>query len=139
MDQQIIEQAAELGIADKVLFTGFLRGERLKKIYKMADLYVMPSVSEPFGITALEAIASGTPVLISKQSGASEILNHCLKVDFWNIDEMTNKILSVINHDELGECLSSNGLSEIDKFTWDKAADKIMKIYDKLIREKCCV
>jgi glycosyltransferase involved in cell wall biosynthesis len=136
MNQQIIEQAADLGIADKVLFTGFLRGEQLKKIYKMADLYVMPSVSEPFGITTLEAIASGTPVLISKQSGVSEILNHCLKVDFWDIDEMTNKILSVINHDELGECLSSNGLSEIDKFTWDKAAEKIIGIYTQLLNKK---
>ncbi|MCK5084816.1 MAG: glycosyltransferase family 4 protein [Candidatus Pacebacteria bacterium] len=137
MDQQIIEQAADLGIADKVLFTGFLRGEKLKKIYKMASLYIMPSISEPFGITTLESIASGTPVLISKQSGVSEILNHCLKVDFWDIDEMTNKILSVIDHDELGECLSSNGLSEIDKLTWDKAAERIIRIYGQLLREKC--
>ncbi len=137
MDQQIIEQAADLGIADKVLFTGFLRGEKLKKIYKMASLYIMPSISEPFGITTLESIASGTPVLISKQSGVSEILNHCLKVDFWDIDEMTNKILSVIDHDELGECLSSNGLSEIDEFTWDKAAERIIRIYGQLLREKC--
>ncbi len=136
MDQQIIEQAADLGIADKVLFTGFLRGEQLRKIYKMADLYIMPSVSEPFGITTLEAIASGTPVLISKQSGVSEILNHCLKVDFWDIDEMTNKILSVIDHDELGECLSCNGLSEIDKFTWDKAAERIIEIYGRLLNKK---
>lgn len=136
MDQQIIEQSADLGIADKVLFTGFLRGERLKRIYKMADLYIMPSVSEPFGITALEAIASGTPVLVSKQSGVSEIINHCLKVDFWDIDEMTNKILSVIDNDELGKCLSNNGLSEIDKFTWDKAAERIINIYSQLIEDK---
>ncbi|MDF1497879.1 MAG: glycosyltransferase family 4 protein [Patescibacteria group bacterium] len=133
MDQQIIEQAASLGIADRVLFTGFLRGKKLKKIYKMADLYIMPSVSEPFGITALEAIASGTPVLISKQSGASEIVNHCLKTDFWDVNEMANQILSVISHDELGECLSFNGLSEVSNFTWVRTADKIINIYNKLI------
>ena len=133
MNNQIIEQAANLGISDRVLFTGFLRGEELRKIYKMADLYVMPSISEPFGITPLEAVASGTPVLISKQSGINEILNHCLRVDFWDIDEMTNKILSVINCDELGECLSENGSSEIDKFTWDNAADEIIKVYNTLV------
>ncbi|MCK5332404.1 glycosyltransferase family 4 protein [Candidatus Parcubacteria bacterium] len=136
MDSQIIEQAADLGIADKVLFTGFLRGEDLKKIYKMADLYVMPSISEPFGITSLEAMASGTPVLISKQSGVSEILNHCLRVDFWDIDEMANKILSVVDYNELRTCLADNGLSEIDKFTWNKAADEIIKVYNTLVISK---
>jgi len=133
MDNQIIEQAADLGIADKVLFTGFLRGDRLRKIYKMADLYVMPSIAEPFGITAIEAVASGTPVLISKQSGVGEVLNHCLKADFWDIDEMTNKILSVLNCDELGECLSGNGLDEIDNLTWDNAAVEIIKVYNNLV------
>ena len=133
MNNQIIEQAADLGIADRVLFTGFLRGGDLKNMYKIADLYVMPSVSEPFGITSLEAVASGTPVLISKQSGVSEILNHCLRVDFWDIDDMANKILSVVNYDELGECLSSNGLSEVDKFTWDNAADEIIKSYNAVV------
>ena len=137
MDHQIIEQSADLGIADKVLFTGFLRGEQLKKIYEMASLYVMPSVSEPFGITTLESIASGTPVLISKQSGVSEIINHCLRADFWDIDEMANKILSVIDNDELEECLSANGLAEINKFTWDRAAERIIDIYDGLIKERC--
>lgn len=139
MDHQIIEQSADLGIADKVLFTGFLRGEQLKKIYEMASLYVMPSVSEPFGITTLEAMASGTPVLISKQSGVSEILNHCLRVDFWDVDEMANKILSIIDNDELEECLSCNGLSEINKFTWDKVAEGIIDVYEQLIRKKCCI
>ena len=139
MEIDMIERAAKLGIAKHVLFTGFLRGNDIDRAYRMADLYVMPSVSEPFGITTLEAIASGTPVLISKQSGVSEILNHCLKADFWDVNEMTNKILSVIDHDELGECLSSNGLLEIDKFTWDKAADKIMEIYNELLSKRCYI
>ena len=136
MDHQIIEQAANLGISDKVLFTGFLRGERLKQIYKMADLYVMPSVSEPFGITSLESLASGTPVMISKQSGASEILNHCLKVDFWDTDEMANKILAVVNNEELKTCLSDNGQNEVSNFKWSNVADKIINIYNKLINSK---
>jgi len=139
MDRQIIEQAADLGIADKVLFTGFLRGEQLKKIYKMANLYVMPSVAEPFGITPLESLASKTPVLISKQSGISEILNHCLKVDFWDVDEMANKILAVLENEELEECLVDNGFSEIDEFNWGSVADKIIGIYERMIwKKKCC-
>ena len=136
MDQQIIEQAADLGIADKVLFTGFLRGEELKRIYKMANLYVMPSVAEPFGITPLEALASETPVLISKQSGVSEILNHCLKVDFWDVDEMANKILSVLENEELEECLVDNGFAEIDNFNWGNVAEKIIGIYERMIWKK---
>jgi len=136
MDHQIIEQAASLGISDKVLFTGFLRGDKLKQIYKIADLYIMPSVSEPFGITSLESLASGTPVIISKQSGASEVLNHCLKVDFWDTNEMANKILAVINNDELQTCLSENGQKEVKSFQWRKVADKIIKIYNKAINSQ---
>ncbi len=136
MDQQIIEQAADLGIADKVLFTGFLRGEQLKRIYKMANLYVMPSVAEPFGITPLESLASKTPVLISKQSGISEILNHCLKVDFWDTNEMANKILAVLENEELEECLIDNGFAEIDEFNWNNVAEKIIGIYERMIWKK---
>src|SRR3989338_6993847 len=87
MEKQTIELAVDLGIANKVFFAGFINQERLDSIYKMANLYVMPSVSEPFGITPLEAMRNETPVLISKQSGVSEVLNHCLKVDFWDIDQ----------------------------------------------------
>lgn len=129
MYHRIIEQACDLGIGDKVLFTGFLRDQQLRKVYKMANLYVMPSVSEPFGITPLEALASGTPVLISKQSGVSEVLNHCLKVDFWDTDEMANKILAILESQELEECLAEKGNREIDKLNWDSATDKILNLY----------
>ena len=139
MEYQIIEQASSLGIADSVLFTGFLRGEQLKKIYRMANLYIMPSVSEPFGITPLESLASGTPVIISRQSGVSEILSNCLKVDFWDTSEMANKILAVLENEELEECLASNGFTEIDKFNWNSAAERIIGIYERLIWEGCCV
>ncbi|MEA1937301.1 MAG: glycosyltransferase family 4 protein [Patescibacteria group bacterium] len=133
MEYQIIEQASQSGIADNVLFTGFLRGERLKKIYKMANLYIMPSVSEPFGITPLESLASGTPVIISKQSGVSEILNNCLKVDFWDTNEMANKILAVLENEELEECLAENGFAEIDRFNWDDVAERIIEVYERMI------
>lgn len=136
MENQVVEQAADLGIADRVLFTGFLRDEKLKKIYKMATLYVMPSVSEPFGITPLESLACKTPVIVSNQSGVSEILHHCLKVDFWDVDEMANKIISVLDNEELKECLADNGFLEIDKFRWDNAAEKIIGMYNNLIRSK---
>lgn len=139
MEHQIIEQASEMGIADRVLFTGFLRNNELRKIYRMANLYVMPSVSEPFGITPLESIASGTPVIISKQSGISEVLDHCLKVDFWDTDEMANKILSVLANEELEDCLSGNSMKEIDKLRWDISADRIMEIYNELLNKRCYI
>ena len=137
MEYQVIEEASRLNIADNVLFTGFLRDEQLKKIYQLANLYVLPSVSEPFGITPLESLASGTPVIISKQSGISEILNHCLKVDFWYTDEMANQILAVLENKELEECLAGNGFLEIDKFNWSDAAEKVIKTYEKAVWKKC--
>jgi glycosyltransferase involved in cell wall biosynthesis len=136
MERKMIGDACRLGIGDKVLFTGFLKDEQLRKIYKMANLYVMPSVSEPFGITPLEALACGTPVLISKQSGISEVLSHCLKADFWDVDEIANKILSVLDNQELEDCLTRNGGAEIDKLNWDNAADKIIGTYRRLISNK---
>lgn len=133
MERKVIEDACKLGIGDKVLFTGFLKDERLKQIYRMANLYIMPSVSEPFGITPLEALASGTPVLISKQSGVSEVLNHCLKVDFWDVDEMANKILAVLQNQELEDCLAKSGNTEINKLTWSSAAGRIVDVYQNLL------
>ena len=129
MAAKMINRAAELGIADKVLFTGFLSGADIDRAYKMADLYVMPSISEPFGITPLESMRNGTPVLISKQSGVSEVINNCLKVDFWDIDEMTNKILAVLRYPALKTCLSDDGAREVSKFSWDIPAEKCLAVY----------
>jgi len=134
MEPYIIEKAAELGIADKVLFSGFLRGKDIDRAYQMADLYVMPSVSEPFGITPLEAMRNNTPVIISKQSGVSEVINHCLKVDFWDIDLMVNKMMGVLQHKELKEELMSNGGKEVRKFNWNIPAKKCIKVYDELLK-----
>lgn len=134
MDAVIIEKAAELGIAKSVLFTGFLSGENIERAYQMADLYVMPSVSEPFGITALEAVHSGTPVLISKQSGVSEVLTHCLRADFWDVNDVANKILAVLRYGALHHSLKEHGSMEIQKFNWDVPAGKCIDIYNSLVR-----
>jgi glycosyltransferase involved in cell wall biosynthesis len=128
-----IELAARLGIGHKVLFTGFLRGEDVRKIYKMADLYVMPSVSEPFGIAPLEALDNDVPVIISKQSGVSEVLTHALKVDFWDVDEIANKIVAVLKYPPLQLTLRSHGNFEVRKLRWKDSAQKCAKIYEEML------
>jgi len=130
---QAVEMAAALGIGHKVLFTGFLRGEDVQMIYKMADLYVMPSVSEPFGITPLEALNNDVPVIISKQSGVSEVLMHALKVDFWDVDEIANKIIAVLKYPPLGEMLANYGNYEVRKLRWKDSAAKCAKIYEEAL------
>jgi glycosyltransferase involved in cell wall biosynthesis len=128
-----IEMAAELGIGHKVLFTGFLRGDDVQKIYKMADLYVMPSVSEPFGIAPLEAMDNDVPVIISKQSGVSEVLMHALKVDFWDVDEIANKIVAVLKYPPLQMTLRSHGNFEVRRLRWKDAALRCAKIYEEML------
>jgi glycogen synthase len=132
MESRMIERAAELGIADKVLFSGFLQNEDVDRAYKMADIYVMSSVSEPFGITTLEAMKNGTPVLISKQSGVSEVISHALKVNFWDINDTSSKILSLLRYKPLHKSLAENGHSEVQKFTWDLPAEKCIRVYNML-------
>ncbi len=134
MQDFVIRKAAELGIADKLLFTGYLSDEEVKKVFALADLYVMPSVSEPFGIVALEALAAKVPVIISKQSGVSEVIKHCLKVDFWDVDEMANKIIAVLRHEELQKELARNGNEEASKLSWEDAVKKCLGIYEKIKR-----
>lgn len=132
MERQMIRQAAESGIGDKVIFAGFLRGDELAGIYQSADLYVMPSVSEPFGITPLESLLNGTPVLISKQSGVAEVLTHVLKTDFWDTEDMADKIISVLDHRPLYESLRENGGREVERNNWRNAALKCVAIYESL-------
>jgi len=128
-----VEMAAGLGIGHKVLFTGFLRGEDVQKIYKMADLFVMPSVSEPFGLVPLEALNNDVPVIISKQSGVSEVLMHALKVDFWDVDEIANKIIAVLKYPPLQVMLRNHGNFEIRKLRWKDSAQKCVKIYEEAL------
>ncbi len=132
MENQIIRQVSEMGISDKVLFMGFVRGDELQDAYKMADLYIMPSVSEPFGITALEAMLHSTPVMVSNQSGVSEVATHVLKVNFWDTHEMANKILAVVEHDVLQKQLSENGFREVKNLTWDASAKACIDVFSKI-------
>jgi glycosyltransferase involved in cell wall biosynthesis len=134
MMHQLMEEACALGIADKVLFTGFIDRDMLvNNFYKYADVLVMPSVSEPFGLTALEAIANKVPVIVSKQSGIAEVVKNCLKVDFWDVDEMANKIIALLRHRPLREMLAEYSLREIEKLSWDRQAEKVVRIYKKLV------
>jgi glycogen(starch) synthase len=128
-----VEMAAGLGIGQKILFTGFLCGEDVRKIYEMADLYVMPSVSEPFGIAPLEALNNDVPVIISKQSGVSEVLTHALKVDFWDVNEIANKIIAVLKYPPLGITLRNYGNSEVRRLRWKDSAAKCVKIYEETL------
>ncbi|MHC4395989.1 MAG: glycosyltransferase family 4 protein [Planctomycetota bacterium] len=133
MMHRAIEMAAELGIGSKVLFTGFLRGEDVQKIYQMADLFVMPSVSEPFGLVPLEALNNDVPVIISKQSGVSEVLKHALKVDFWDVNEIANKIIAVLKYPPLKITLQSHGNFEVRKLRWTDSAEKCARIYGETL------
>ncbi len=133
MVQQCIREAADLQLGRYVTFTGFLRGGDVSRVFEMADLYVMPSVSEPFGIAPLEALSHNVPVIISRQSGVSEVLTHVLKVDFWDTDEMANKILAVLRHEPLGRTLRQQGQFELTKLSWEDSAAKLKGIYKKLI------
>lgn len=133
MERQIIDRCAYLGIGDKVIFTGFKRDKDLGKLYKSADLLVMPSVSEPFGIVPLESLINGTPVLISKQSGVSEVIRNALKADFWDINEIANKIIAVLEHPSLHETLYTEGGREARAQVWSRVAERCIMVYKKLV------
>lgn len=126
---ELIRMAADLGIGANVLFTDFQRGKRWRDAYGIGDLFVLPSVSEPFGLTPLEAIGYGTPALISKQSGVSEVLMNALKVDYWDIDEMANQITTVVQNDALRDNLLQNAEREYAQFSWDGASHKVVNLY----------
>lgn len=130
---RMIELAASLGIGQKVLFTGFLRGKDIARVFSLADLYVMPSVSEPFGIAPLEAMGHDVPVLISRTSGVSEVLTHALKCDFWDVDDMANKIVAVLRYPPLQRTLREHGRFEVRRLSWDGAADRCEQVYHAAI------
>lgn len=132
MERELIELAAKLRISDRVVFTGFLRGFNRKRVYQAADLFVMPSVSEPFGLVALESLVHETPIIISKQSGVAEVVDHALKVDFWDEDQLVNMMVSVLQNQSLHSTLKDNGYMEVFKNTWERAAKRCAEIYQQL-------
>jgi glycosyltransferase involved in cell wall biosynthesis len=127
--EDMIKYVARLKIADKFLFTGFLKGDDVYRLFSMSDLYVMPSVSEPFGITALEAIQSNVPVIISKQSVVSEVIANAIKVDFWDIDALADAIYGILNYPSLGKYLIKNAIKEVNNLRWINVAAKVKEIY----------
>ncbi len=129
----MIERAARLGLARHMHFTGFLKGADVERMYALADIYVMPSVSEPFGISPLEAMALDTPVIMSRQSGVSEILRSALKVDFWDVDDTANKILGLIRYPALAEQLVEDGREEVQNIRWDYPAGLVRDVYREVI------
>lgn len=133
MTHRMIEFAAYLGIGHKMFFTRFLRGQNVQRVYRMADLYIMPSVSEPFGIAALEAMINKIPVILSRQSGIAEAVSNALKVNFWDVDEMANKIAAVLKHQPLRTMLSEHGSAEAGRFRWDASAVKVNEIYRQVL------
>lgn len=127
---ELIMLAAKLGIAKNVLFTGFQRGKNWRDSFAIADLFVMPSISEPYGLTVLEAIEYGTPALVSKQSGVAETIQNCLKVDAWDVHEMANQITALVSSRSLREELHHNAYRELEKLSWADAATKMTRLYD---------
>lgn len=132
---ELIELAAELGISRNVIFTEFQRGKRYRDAYSIADLFVMPSVSEPFGLTPLEAIGYGTPVMVSKQAGVTEVITNCLKIDHWDTHEMANQMTAIVRSKALRQELHANSLKEYDHLSWDKTADKLFDVYRRHVRK----
>ncbi|MBO7446059.1 MAG: glycosyltransferase [Bacteroidales bacterium] len=131
MMQVVIDRVAELGISDRFHFTGFLRGTDIDKMFGMSDVYVMPSISEPFGISPLEAMQSKVPVIISKQSGVSEVLNYAIKVDFWDINAMADAIYGILHYPSLYNILSVKGQEEANNLKWEDVAKRLKIIYEK--------
>ncbi len=128
-----IERVAELGISDRFHFTGFLRGAEIDEMFGMSDVYVMPSISEPFGISPLEAMRAYVPVVISKQSGVSEVLTHAIKVDFWDVDAMADAIHGILHYPALAHFLGEKGKDDVDDLRWEKVAERLKKIYNQLL------
>ncbi len=130
MMNKMIRLVAQKGIADKFHFTGFLKGRQVYEMLAESDVYMMPSVSEPFGISPLEAMQVGTPSIISKQSGCAEILNHVIKTDYWDIDAMADYIHAIVKYPAMYNSLRENGLAEVNNIKWEYAGQKVRRIYD---------
>ena len=130
-----IRRVAKLGISTRFHFTGFLKGTDVQKMFAYSDVYVMPSVSEPFGISPLEAMRANVPTIISKQSGVAEVLNHAIKVDFWDIDAMADAIYALLSYPAISQMAVRKGFDEVNSLKWDNAAARVADIYATLIHK----
>ncbi len=135
MMNHVIRRVARLGIADRFHFTGFLKGDDVHKMFQLSDVYIMPSVSEPFGISPLEAMRANVPSIISKQSGVAEVLDYAVKVDYWDVDAMADAIYGFVKYPALSKMFSEKGLEEVTGLKWNNAAAKIKTVYEDAINE----
>ena len=133
---KMMKKVAALNMSSHFHFTGFLNSDKVDQVWAISDMYVMPSVSEPFGIAPLEAMLAGVPVIISNQSGVAEVVNHAIKVDFWNTKALANAMLNLLAHKSLANTVKQNSTMEIKKINWDAAAEKINKIYHEVTQKK---
>ncbi|MBP3613944.1 MAG: glycosyltransferase family 4 protein [Bacteroidaceae bacterium] len=133
MMNDMIKLVAQRGIADRFHFPGFMRGRQVYECLKASDVYIMPSVSEPFGISPLEAMQCDVPTIISKQSGCAEILDKCIKTDYWDINAMADAIYAICNNDSLYEYLKVEGRREVDAITWENVALKLRRLYEEVM------
>lgn len=132
MMNHVVRRVAKLGIADRFHFTGFLKGPEVNRMFAMSDVYVMPSVSEPFGISPLEAMKSNVPVIISRQSGVAEVLDYALKVDYWDVDALADAIYALVTYPALAKMFSRKGHEEVTGIKWSNAAAKVKQVYEQL-------
>lgn len=136
MMNRCIRHVAKLGISDRFHFTGFLRGAEVQKMFAMSDVYIMPSVSEPFGISPLEAMRSNVPAIISNQSGAAEVLKYAFKVDFWDVDAMADDIYALLKYPALADFAAREGYEEVNRLKWNIATAKLKNIYESVVNKK---
>jgi glycogen synthase len=135
MGRRLLRKSANLRLKNKFLFAGFLNRAQVEQILRASDIYVLPSVSEPFGIAPLEAMAYGVTTIISKQSGVSEVVNHAFKIDFWDVDRMVDTISYLIENPIECKKMGQNGKDEVNRILWDEAAEKIRLIYNNVLSE----
>jgi glycosyltransferase involved in cell wall biosynthesis len=132
---RMIDRVAELGMGTRFHFTGFLKGQDVDDMYAMSDVYVMPSVSEPFGIAPLEAVRHNTPVIISKQSGVAEVLQNAVKIDFWDVDAMADAIFALLHYPSISKMFKELGSEELKNLKWEHVAEKLVTVYEKITKE----
>lgn len=135
MMHHVIRRVAKLGIADRFHFTGFLKGDDVQKMFALSDVYVMPSVSEPFGISPLEAMKSNVPVIISRQSGVAEVLDYAIKVDYWDVDALADAMYALVTYPALSHLFAEKGLEEVTGLKWNNAAAKVKQVYEDVAEE----
>ena len=131
----VVRRVAQLGIADRFHFTGFLKGGEVQRMFRLSDVYVMPSVSEPFGISPLEAMRSGVPVIISRQSGVAEVLDYAIKVNYWDVDALADAIYGLLTYPALGRMFASKGLEYVTGLKFINAASNIKTVYETVVAE----